>query len=197
MPIVEHPFDKAFSSQSAEDVRHPTSCASRLGVRHVVTGLRFPFRQGPRRQSGLSDAGRCEAWFWRHTGRAVSPTRTADVVSSSRIREALAEGDVAAANGCSAIAMRSPPKYSTVKKLGRTLGYPTANMALPPETALEPRHLCGSLSPRQRHGPRWRGQLRPSSDGAEDAARPCCSKPSCSIFPAISMARPARSPGRH
>jgi riboflavin kinase/FMN adenylyltransferase len=24
------------------------------------------------------------------------------------------------------------------KKLGRTLGYPTANMALPPETALEP-----------------------------------------------------------
>jgi hypothetical protein len=26
--VIEHPFNKEFSSQSAEDVRHPTSCAA-------------------------------------------------------------------------------------------------------------------------------------------------------------------------
>ena len=37
------------------------------------------------------------------------------------------------------------------KQLGRTLGFPTANMALPADTALQARHLCGAVPPRRRH----------------------------------------------
>jgi riboflavin kinase/FMN adenylyltransferase len=68
-------------------------------------------------------------------------------------------------------------------------------MALPPETALKP----GIYAVRFR---RPNGMVH---DGVasfgrrptvQRMARSCCLKPSCSIFPAISMARPARSPGR-
>jgi riboflavin kinase/FMN adenylyltransferase len=61
-----------------------------------------------------------------------------DVVSSSRVREALAEGDVGLAAGLLGYRYAVSAEILHGKKLGRTLGYPTANMALPRETALRP-----------------------------------------------------------
>jgi riboflavin kinase / FMN adenylyltransferase len=61
----------------------------------------------------------------------------ADVVSSSRIRSLLCEGDVASAAGLLGYRFTVESEVIGGQKLGRTLGYPTANMALAPETELK------------------------------------------------------------
>ena len=57
-------------------------------------------------------------------------------VSSSRIRAALAEGDVATANDLLGYRWFVTGEVRHGQKLGRTLGFPTANIALPPGSAL-------------------------------------------------------------
>ena len=133
--IVEQRFDQAFSSQSAEDFV-TRILRDRLGVHHVVTGYDFHFGKGREGNPDyLINAG------VRH-GFGVTlvdqfQDEGADVISSSRIRAALAIGDIAEANGLLGYryAVSAPVLHG--QKLGRTLGYPTANMALPAENALK------------------------------------------------------------
>ena len=134
--VVEQPFDKAFSTQGAEDFVTKILCG-RLGVRHVVTGYDFHFGKG---REGNPDF--LMASGERH-GFGVTlvdefQDENAEVVSSSRIRQALERGDVAEAAGLLGYRYAVSAGVLHGKKLGRTLGYPTANMALPPETALMP-----------------------------------------------------------
>lgn len=132
--VVERPFTRDFASQSAEtfvtDVL--VNC---LGITHAVTGFDFHF--GKDRQGGpayLMAAGE------RH-GFGVSlvdPFRDegAKVVSSSRIRTLLEEGDVAQAAGLLGYRFTVEAEIIGGQKLGRTLGFPTANMALPADATL-------------------------------------------------------------
>lgn len=134
--VIEYPFTPAFSQQSAEDFIE-TVLIGRLGVAEVVTGFDFHF--GRNREGGpayLMEAGQ------RH-GFGVSLVdafrdENADVVSSSRIRDRIAEGDVAGAAGLLGYRYTVASEVIHGKQLGRTLGYPTANMALAPETPLRP-----------------------------------------------------------
>ncbi len=61
----------------------------------------------------------------------------AAVISSSFIRSLLAEGDVSHAAGLLGYRYTVEAEVIDGKKLGRTLGYPTANMRLPPEAELK------------------------------------------------------------
>jgi riboflavin kinase/FMN adenylyltransferase len=61
----------------------------------------------------------------------------AEVISSSRIRGLLAEGDVSQAAGLLGYHYTVEAEVIGGEKLGRQLGYPTANMQLPPETELK------------------------------------------------------------
>lgn len=134
--VVEQPFDKIFSSQSAHDFVTGILCAQ-LGVHHVVTGYDFHFGKGREGNPDyLMKAG------VKH-GFGVTlveqfQDENAEVVSSSRIREALAGGDIVEANGLLGYRYAVSAAVLHGEKLGRTLGYPTANMALPPETGLMP-----------------------------------------------------------
>jgi len=133
--VVEYPFTRAFSQFSAEsfitDVLDRT-----LGISHVVTGFDFHF--GKDRQGGpafLMESGK------RH-GFGVTLVDAfrdegAHVISSSGIRELLADGDVAQANGLLGYRFTIEAEVIKGKQLGRTLGFPTANMALPEGTALK------------------------------------------------------------
>ncbi|MCY0093912.1 bifunctional riboflavin kinase/FAD synthetase [Hoeflea sp. J2-29] len=134
--VVEQTFDKAFSAQSAEDFVVDILC-ERLGVHHVFTGYDFHFGKGREGNPDfLMQAGQ------RH-GFGVTlveqfQDENADVVSSSRIREKLAQGAVEEAAGLLGYRYAVSAEVLHGKKLGRTLGYPTANMSLPPETTLLP-----------------------------------------------------------
>jgi riboflavin kinase / FMN adenylyltransferase len=97
-----------------------------LGTRVVVTGEGFRFGTGRR--------GDLETL--RSLGFATRPAPLVEGVSSSRIRELLREGDV---TGAAALLGRPAELEGTVvagDQRGGTLGFPTANLAVPPELAV-------------------------------------------------------------
>jgi riboflavin kinase/FMN adenylyltransferase len=134
--VVEQPFDKAFSARSAEDFVTQILCG-RLGVHHVVTGFDFHFGKGREGNPEYLIKAGVQHGFGVTLVEAFQD-ENAEMVSSSRVREALAQGDVSEAAGLLGYRYAVSAEVLHGKKLGRTLGYPTANMALPPETALLP-----------------------------------------------------------
>ncbi|CAH0303875.1 Riboflavin biosynthesis protein RibF [Agrobacterium fabrum] len=133
--VIEYPFDREFSQRSADEFVQ-SILVDWLGASAVVTGFDFHFGKG--REGGpafLMAAGKRHSFdvtlvdAFRDEG--------SDVVSSSRIRSLLCEGDVAGAAGLLGYRFTVESEVIGGQKLGRTLGYPTANMALAPETELK------------------------------------------------------------
>ncbi|MDF1601130.1 bifunctional riboflavin kinase/FAD synthetase [Mesorhizobium sp. YIM 152430] len=132
--MVEQTFDLDFAGLTAEEFV-ATILVERLGIAHAVTGFDFHF--GKARSGGpafLMEAG------GRH-GFGVTLVDAfrdegAEIVSSSRIRDLLAEGEVAEAAGQLGYRFAVEAEIVGGEKLGRTLRYPTANMMLSPDTHL-------------------------------------------------------------
>lgn len=132
--MVEQCFDADFAGLTAEAFVAQI-LVGRLGIAHAVTGFDFHF--GKNRGGGpafLMEAG------GRH-GFGVTLVDAfrdegAQIVSSSRIRELLAEGDVTEAAGLLGYRFAVEARIVGGEKLGRTLGYPTANMMLSPDIHL-------------------------------------------------------------
>ena len=134
--VIEYPFDEEFSQRSAEEFVQ-TVLVDWLQASAVVTGFDFHFGKG--REGGpafLMASGK------RHgfdvTLVDAFRDENGEVISSSRIRALLAQGDVSAAAGLLGYRFTVEGEVIGGEKLGRTLGFPTANMALPPETELKP-----------------------------------------------------------
>ncbi len=134
--VIEYPFDREFASRSAEEFVR-SILVDWLGATEVVTGFDFHFGKG--REGGpafLMEAGKRNGFgvtlvdAFRDEG--------AEVVSSSRIRRLLAEGSVSEAAGLLGYRFTVEAEVIKGQQLGRTLGYPTANMALAPEAELKP-----------------------------------------------------------
>lgn len=133
--VVERPFTREFATLSAEDF--VTSILDeRLGISHAVTGFDFHF--GKNRQGGpafLMAAG--ERHGFGVTFVDAFRDEGAEIVSSSRIRALLAEGEAAEAAGLLGYRYTVEAEVVGGAKLGRTLGFPTANMRLSAETGLK------------------------------------------------------------
>jgi riboflavin kinase/FMN adenylyltransferase len=131
--VLVLPFDAALSAMSADDFVSRI-LIDRLAIRHAVTGYDFHF--GHKRQ-GTPD-------FLRQAGddRGFGVTIVAEhgdeggAVSSSRIRDRLANGDIGQANRMLGWAWSVSGEILHGEKRGRDLGYPTANMALDPACRL-------------------------------------------------------------
>ena len=132
--VVEQPFTREFAGLSADEFIQ-SILIDGLKASHVVTGFDFHF--GKARQGGpafLMDAGKAHGFdvtlvdAFRDEG--------AEVVSSSRIRDRLAAGDASEAAGLLGYRYVVSAPVIKGKQLGRTLGFPTANMALPDENRL-------------------------------------------------------------
>lgn len=124
--LVFH-FDGALAGMSAEDFAQQI-LKTRVGAAGVVTGEDFSFGKA---RSGnpavLAELGR-ELGFGVRTVGPVA--EHGGIVSSSRIREALHEGDCDEATRLMTrpFAIRGEVQHGD--KLGRTIGFPTANLAL-------------------------------------------------------------------
>ena len=132
--LVFH-FGGALAGTSAEDFVR-VLLAEHLGVAGVVTGEDFTFGKGRvGNRAGLEALG-------REVGiecRTVAPVLdNGEAVSSSRIRDALREGDPqeAARLLTRPFAIRGVVEHGD--KRGREIGYPTANLAI--ESYLRPRY---------------------------------------------------------
>lgn len=120
-------FDADLANTTAADFVTGLLVA-RLGAAGVVTGEDFTFGKGRAGNVGvLSDLG---ATAGLRT-RAVGPVLCGgEVVSSSRIREALAQGDCVTAQRLLTrpFAIRGEVQHGD--KVGRTIGFPTANLVI-------------------------------------------------------------------
>ena len=130
--MIVFPFNAALARLTAEEF-----VAQRLaGVGGVVTGEDFTFGKGRGGNvSVLGELGRKYGFI----AEAVAPVSdSGDVISSSRIREALQAGDCATATQLLTRPFAVEGIVQHGDKNGRELGYPTANVDL--GTYLRPRY---------------------------------------------------------
>lgn len=133
--VIEYPFTPEFATRSAEEFIQ-TILVDWLAASAVVTGFDFHFGKGREGGPAFLMASGAKHGF---NVQLVDAFRdeNADVISSSRIRDLLAEGDVSAAAGLLGYRYTVEAKVIDGEKLGRQLGFPTANMQLPPEAELK------------------------------------------------------------
>lgn len=146
--VITQPFTPAFATIGAEEFlpwlkRHLPPLAA------IYVGENWRFGRG---RGG--DIAMLVAEGRKHGLRVFSAPRVnlnGEPISSSRVRALLAEGDVAAANALLGYAYFSDGIVSPGKKLGRTIGFPTLNVAWSPD--FRPRfgvyavRVSGSRSP--------------------------------------------------
>jgi len=108
----------------------------RAGAAHVVTGQDFTFGKG--RAGNVAVLAQLGAAHGM-TAQAIAPVSDAKgPISSSRIREALVAGDPAEASRLLTRPYRIQGDVQHGDKLGRTIGFPTANIAM--DRYLRPRY---------------------------------------------------------
>ncbi|MTI18612.1 bifunctional riboflavin kinase/FAD synthetase [Rhodobacteraceae bacterium RKSG542] len=126
--LVEVAFAADFAGMSAEDFVKDI-LVDQLGISQSITGYDFHFgkaRQGT--PEFLQDAGKRHGFNVEIVG--AQRDEGDNVVSSSRIRAALAEGDMPLANGLLGYRYFVEATVQHGDKRGRLLGYPTANLRL-------------------------------------------------------------------
>ena len=128
------PFDASFALREASDFVERI-LVKRLGIVHAVTGYDFHFG---RARAGTPD-------YLRQSGEkhgfGVSIVdrvhdEGGETISSSRIREALTAGEITLANALLGYRWFAEGTVRDGDKRGRTIGYPTANIALDPDCTL-------------------------------------------------------------
>lgn len=126
-------FDAKLSAMSAEDFVR-TLLVGRLAAREVWIGPEFRFGH---RRSGDVDLLQAMGSELGFSADSIPPVEVqGDRVSSTRIREALKAGDFTTATRLLGRAYAIGGRVVRGKQLGRTLGFPTANLRFPKTPAL-------------------------------------------------------------
>lgn len=133
--VIEQNFTREFAGKSANDFIQDV-LIEQLGASHIVTGFDFHFGKG--REGGpafLMDAGKTNDFGVT----LVDAYRDEDskVISSSRIRSFLGDGELGQANALLGYHFTISGEIVKGKQLGRTLGYPTANILLSDDCGLK------------------------------------------------------------
>jgi len=164
-------FDAALAGTTAADFAGGL-LVDRLGAAGVVTGEDFTF--GKARGGNVAVLAQLGETLGLRT-RAVGPVMNGgDVVSSSRIREALVAGDCATATRLMTrpFAVRGIVQHGD--KVGRTIGFPTANLAL--DHYLRPRYGIYAVTAQLADGRLLKGAanlgVRPMFDPPKELLEP-------------------------
>jgi riboflavin kinase/FMN adenylyltransferase len=132
--VIEKSFTQQFSAMPASSFVYRL-LGQELRARHVVAGRDFHFGKD---RFGTPQFLMDRAAEMKVGVSLVDLVRDAsgEPVSSSRIRNALSAGDIATANRLLGRPWRVSGEIVNGRQIGRTLGYPTANMELPAGTGL-------------------------------------------------------------
>lgn len=123
--LLEIPFDRTFSEKSGEEFMRELACD--LGkIFSVCVGADFVFGRKRSGNVGLLKALGAELNFHVHGHAAVS--LDGELVSSTRIREAVRSGDLDAAGQMLGRPYAICGNILSGDKIGRQLGFPTANL---------------------------------------------------------------------
>ena len=118
-------FNEYLMSKSPEQFVHDV-LAGGLGVRHVVVG--FDFRFGHKRAGDADTLAALGSDYGFEVTRIEPVAWRGEVCSSSRVREAVARGDVGQARDLLGHPFLVEGRVVAGDRRGRELGYPTANL---------------------------------------------------------------------
>ena len=134
--LVVQPFNEAFAQLTAEEFVS-TILVEHLNVKKVIIG--YDHRFGRNRTANIDDM----RLFGKKYGFAVEEISVQEVdevsVSSTKIREALNKGDITTAEHYLGTPYSLTGRVVHGLKLGRTLGYPTANIQVTEDYKLIPK----------------------------------------------------------
>lgn len=136
--LVTHPFNQDVSQLTAKQFIDQMQAA--LNFKEIWGGADFAF--GHNREGTLD-------WLnaQGYATRTVEPlSLEGAVVSSSRIRRALAEGDLAQANACLGRPFQTSGVVVQGNQRGRTIGIPTANLAVGEDRATPAKGVYACLA---------------------------------------------------
>lgn len=123
--LIITPFTRDFSNQLPEDYIKNT-LVNNIGTKHIIIG--YDHRFGKDRSGNLSDLKAAGL----HFGFTVEEIMEQDIhdvaVSSTKIRQALLAGDVGLANDYLGYPFSIFGRVIKGDKIGRTIGFPTANI---------------------------------------------------------------------
>lgn len=134
--LIIHPFTKAFSRQTALEYAEQVLVKS-LNTKHIIIG--YDHRFGRNRTADIDDLRE----FGKQFGFEVSEISAQEVnevaVSSTKIRKALADGEIGLANTYLGYEFMLSGTIVKGRGLGKDLGFPTANLSIAESYKLVPR----------------------------------------------------------
>lgn len=123
--LMVHPFTKEFSRMHAQDFVSDILVHG-LHAKHILIG--YDHRFGRNRNANIEDLRRYGNQFDFEVSEISAREIDAMAVSSTKIRKALEKGNVQKAAAFLGASYTLNGKVISGKKIGRSLGFPTANM---------------------------------------------------------------------
>lgn len=127
--LLEHPFTREFAATSARDFLAQLK-TSLPGLQTVYVGENFRFGRGREGDITVLQGAAAAAGFSVHSVPRLQDASGA--ISSSRLRELIATGDLEQANALLGYSYFAEGTVQPGRQLGRTLGFPTLNVAWSP-----------------------------------------------------------------
>ena len=135
--LVVHPFDYEFSRLTAVEFVEKV-LVQHANIQNIIIG--YDHRFGRNRTANITDLEQ----FGKQFGFDVTQISAKEVdeisVSSTKIRNALIEGDIATANTYLGYHYFLTGSVQKGKQLGRSIGFPTANLQLTADYKLVPKN---------------------------------------------------------
>lgn len=168
--VVVLPFTRELSQLSPRQFVQ-SILVRRLSARAVFEGPNFRF--GHRGAGDIGELGRLGQELGFEVGIVPPVTDGGEVISSSLVRGFLQEGDVVGAARCLGRPYRVDGPIVAGARRGRQLGFPTANVVVPPDRAMPARGVYAVFARTQAGTARVEGMAnlgtRPTFDGRQIA----------------------------
>jgi riboflavin kinase/FMN adenylyltransferase len=125
--LIVHPFDEAFSSMTAEEFI-VSVLVKKLNVQQIIVG--HDHRFGKNRTADFHDLVAFGKKYGFQVTQIAAEMLNEVNISSTKIRTALQEGDIQLANSYLGHPYQLNGQVQKGNQLGRTIGFPTANLAV-------------------------------------------------------------------
>ena len=135
--LIIHPFDAAFSNLTAEEFVKSV-LVNQLNVQKIIIG--HDHRFGKNRTANIDDLINFGQKYNFNVEQIGAQEIDEIAISSTKIRKALLEGNITLANQFLGYSYFFSGKVIEGKKIGRTLGFPTANIEINENYKLLPKN---------------------------------------------------------